>query len=310
MSKISVVIPLYNKEKTIQSTLESVLKQSIPPHEILVINDGSTDESVRIIKHLNIPELNLIYQKNQGAAAARNTGIKQAKGDFIAFLDADDYWYPNYLETICSLIEAHPKQAVFATALEVENKVRIFSSQYSIKNYEPHKIYGVNYFTASLQTSILSSSSTVIKKEICNQIGLFNTKYTSGQDTDFWIRIGLQYLIVFSSRICVRYNFEPESLSNRSKKLQSKPNYEEYIEIEKENLPLKRFLDNNRFSLAILAKLDGDKSGFKKMYSQIDLKNMNLKKYLLLKMPLIALQAALKIQHFLMKFNIYLTAFK
>lgn len=310
MPNISVVIPLYNKVETIQSTLESVLKQTIPPYEIVVIDDGSTDESVQIIRHLNIPKLSLVQQKNKGAAAARNAGIKQAKGDFIAFLDADDYWHPNHLEVIRSLIETYPEQSVFATALEVENKVRIFPSHYSIENFEPHKIYCLNYFTASLQTSVLSSSNTVIKKEICERIGLFNPNYISGQDTDFWIRIGLRYSIIFSSTICVRYNFEPGSLSNRSKNLQTKPSYEQYLEIEKVNLPLKIFLDNNRFSLAILAKLDGDKKGFKKMYEQIDLKNMNFKKRLLLKMPQVVLQAALKFQHFLMGFNIYLTAFK
>lgn len=310
MSKISVVIPLFNKEKTIQSTLKAVLSQTSPVYEIVVVNDGSTDESAKIVTELNIPNLSLIRQKNQGAAAARNTGIQQAKGDFIAFLDADDYWYPNYLEEIEKLIETYPEEHVFATALEVGKKNGVFPASYSIDTYKKNETYRLNYFKASLQVSVLHSSSTVIKKEIISRVGLFNANFPSGEDTDFWIRIGLHFPVIFSSNICVRYNFVPNSLSNRSKKLRTKPTYENYKEEEKENIPLKRFLDNNRYALAILAKLDHDKKGFQKMRKEITMENMNYKKRILLKTPRFLLKFALQLQQFLMKFGVYLTAFR
>lgn len=310
MSKITVVIPLFNKATTIQSTLKAVLAQTKPVHEIVVVNDGSTDNGVEVVEKMNIPNLSLVHQKNQGAAAARNTGIKNVKSDFIAFLDADDYWHQNYLEEIEKLIETYPDEHVFATALEVEKKNGVFPASYSIDAYKKEETYRLNYFKASLQASILHSSSTVIKKEIIDTVGLFNVNFPSGQDTDFWIRIGLHFPVIFSSKICVRYNFVPNSLSLRSKKLRTKPTYENYKKEEKENPPLKRFLDNNRYALAILAKLDNDTKGFQKMKEEINLENMNYKKRFLLKMPRVLLKFAIQTQQFLMKFGIYLTAYR
>lgn len=309
MSKISVVIPLYNKARNIRATLESVRAQTFPAFEIIVINDGSTDQSVAIVQNMNLPNLRLISQENQGAAAARNTGIKAAKGDFVALLDADDFWYPSYLSEINALILKFPKETVFATAVEVEKKNKIFPSIYSIMDCEANQNYCLNYFSASLKASLLTSSSVVFRKNICEKIGYFNTDYASGQDTDFWIRIGLHFRVVFSSKILVRYNYIPNSLSHRSTTLNTKPNFDRYRSLEKDNLPLKHFLDNNRFSLALLAKLAGDQKGFRKLSGQIDIQNMNLKKRILLKMPASLLRLIKKIQFFLLRFNLYFSPF-
>ena len=106
--KISVVIPLYNKRTSVIRALNSVLSQTIQPEEIIVVNDGSTDGSEQLVNELNHPLVRLINQPNAGVSAARNRGIKEAKGDWIAFLDADDEWMPEYLETIKSLSEKYP----------------------------------------------------------------------------------------------------------------------------------------------------------------------------------------------------------
>ena len=113
---ISVVIPLYNKEKQIAKTLQTVLNQTYQDFEIVIVNDGSTDGSVDEVKKFLNPRIRLINQKNGGVSAARNRGIEEAKGEYIAFLDADDVWDIEHLEVLYQLILAYPKNGAYATA--------------------------------------------------------------------------------------------------------------------------------------------------------------------------------------------------
>ena len=105
---ISVIIPLYNKEKQIAKTLQTVLNQTYQNFEIVIVNDGSTDRSVDEVKKFLNSRIRLINQKNGGVSAARNRGIKEAKGEYLAFLDADDIWQNNYLQTQIDLICKYP----------------------------------------------------------------------------------------------------------------------------------------------------------------------------------------------------------
>ena len=98
----SVVIPLYNKGREIARTLGGVAAQTYTPLEVIVVDDGSTDDSARVVEGLDLPGVRLIRQPNGGVSAARNRGIAEAKGDYIALLDADDYWKPEYLERTLS----------------------------------------------------------------------------------------------------------------------------------------------------------------------------------------------------------------
>ena len=105
---ISVIIPLYNKEKQVAHTLESVLSQTFQRFEIVVVNDGSTDNSVAEVEKIGDSRIRLIHQKNGGVSAARNRGIEDSKYELLAFLDADDEWKPEYLEAQYNLFEKYP----------------------------------------------------------------------------------------------------------------------------------------------------------------------------------------------------------
>ena len=112
--RFSVVIPLYNKRRYVRDTLQSVLAQSYPRFEIIVVDDGSTDESVEIVKSINDNRIRVIEQRNSGVSVARNRGVWEAKERYVAFLDADDWWHPDYLQRMVRLIEECPKAGLYA----------------------------------------------------------------------------------------------------------------------------------------------------------------------------------------------------
>lgn len=284
MPKFSVVISVYNKEKYIFNTLQSILNQTFRDFEMVVLDDGSTDNSKEEILKIQDKRLKFYSEKNRGAGAGRNFVIKKATGDYIALLDADDYWFPFYLSEQNKLIEKYPAESVFATAQEVKNGKYVHPREYSLPaNFQKEGV--VNYFQASTLSSILHSSSTVIKRTIFEKTGYYNPTIKSGQDTDLYIRIGLNYSVVFSKKICSSYRIIENSLFRSSSSLKEKIKFDRYASLEKENQQLKKFLDLNRFSLAIFAKTHNDKNGFKKLKHEIDIENLNSKQKFILRLP-------------------------
>lgn len=283
MIYFSVIIPLFNKEKFIEATLRSVLEQSFTNFEIIVINDGSTDSSAEIIKKFTDFRIRYFSKENEGVSAARNYGIEKAEGEFIAFLDADDYWYPVFLEKMFQNIKKHPEQKVFSAAIEIETSKSVFPAQYSIAKTSDCEI--VNYFSGSCKETVICTSCAVFDKSIFDEIGNFDTQIKSGQDTDLWIRIGLVYPVVFSWKILARYVYDENSLSKNLNHLNSKVDFNKFKELEKTNPLLKKFLDLNRFSMAIKFKLSGNKEAYKNYYAAIELNNLGIKKRTLLLLP-------------------------
>lgn len=276
MPFFSVIIPLYNKENFIENTLKSVLNQKFTDFEIIIVNDGSTDKSEEKLLRFKDSRIQYFCKENEGVSIARNYGIKKAESDYITFIDADDYWYPDFLEEIFKNIKLFPEQKVFTAAIEIETSKNIFPAQYSIQKTGNFEL--VNYFKASIKESIIWTSSAVFHKSIFTEIGNFDPKIKSGQDTDLWIRIGLVYPVLFSWKILARYVYDESSLSKNANLLNSKINFSKFTEQEKTNSDLKYFLDLNRFSLAVKSKLVSNKSLFSYYYKEIDLKKMSLKK--------------------------------
>ncbi|WP_337964724.1 glycosyltransferase family A protein [uncultured Flavobacterium sp.] len=294
MAFFSVIIPLYNKENFIENTIKSVLNQTFQDFEIIVINDGSTDKSEE--KLLQFKDLRIQYfsKDNEGVSIARNYGVEKAKSNFITFLDADDYWYPNFLKVMHEATQLFPEQKVFSGAIEIETSKKTFPATYSIQKKGDFEL--VNYFHGSLKTTAICTSCAVFDKDLFNEIGLFDPKIKSGQDTDLWIRIGLIYPVVFSWKILARYVYDENSLSKNNNFLNSKMDFSKFSELEKTNADLKLFLDLNRFSLAIKSKLVSDKAMFDYYYKGIDLKKISFKKRFLLQLPPFFLQFLIQIK--------------
>jgi glycosyltransferase involved in cell wall biosynthesis len=305
----SIVIPLYNKEKFIQTTLKSVLNQTFIDFEIIVVNDGSTDNSEEVISQINDKRVHYFCKINEGVSSARNFGIEKAKGDYICLLDADDYWEPDFLFEFHSVIHKNGNHNVFSCAIKIEIENKTYSGKYSLPNKTEIQI--LNYFEASKYQSIISSSSVIFKRCVFEKIGLFDTKIKMDEDTDFWIRVGIEYPIIFINKeLAIYKNTDTRSLSKLKKTFRQSLNYSKFIEMEKKNLPLKHFLDLNRFSDAIKAKIYNDSESFNSFYKAINKKNLSFKKRVLLKLPKIFLSILIKSQQIAAQLGLTSSVFK
>lgn len=205
---ISVVIPLYNKEKQIAKTIESVLAQTYQDFEIVIVNDGSTDGSVAEVEKIPDTRIRLINQKNSGVSVARNRGIAEAKGEFIALLDGDDLWMPTYLETHMSLTHKYPECDVFAVNYEFKNTAGKTTSTIIRKlPFTGEDGVLTNYFeVASCSHPPICSISIMVRKGIFDSIDGFPTGIKSGEDLLTWARLACRYKIAYAKDVCAIYN--------------------------------------------------------------------------------------------------------
>ena len=205
----SVVIPLYNKEYSIESCIKSVISQVLLPSEIIVINDGSTDNSCAIVEKFFFKEIEsgfikLVTQENKGVSAARNAGVKIAQSDLICFLDADDEWADDFLESILLLTDRFPDAGVYCLQHQTKKLNFVGANQSSY----PVGYIGLvdNFFKRSLKGSLLNSSKICVKKEAIFNVGGFPDGKKSGEDLIVWIKLAKLYSIAFYNKICVTVN--------------------------------------------------------------------------------------------------------
>jgi glycosyltransferase involved in cell wall biosynthesis len=205
----SVIIPLYNKEQYVAQTLRSILDQTYQNFEIIVVDDGSTDNSVAEVRKFHDGRIRIISQQNGGVSVARNRGIAEAKYNLIAFLDADDLWEKDFLETLVKLEQKYPQCSVFAlnyTILSYNNTIRPL-----IINGLPERFQdGImnNYFQiASKSDPILCASSIMVRKHAIEAIGGFPIGIRAGEDLLTWARL--------AARFDIAYSIEPKAIFNR-----------------------------------------------------------------------------------------------
>lgn len=310
MAFFSIVISLYNKADYIQNTLKSVLNQTFTDYEVIIINDGSTDNSVTKVLEFNDSRIQLYNQKNQGASIARNLGIEKAKYDYIAFLDADDLWKADHLETLNTLIQNFPNVGIFASRYEL-----VFKNG---KNYIP-KFKGLSadfegiipdYFETSLPYPVATSSSIVIPKYVFKKTGNFKPGISSGQDVDMWIRIALKYPVAISNNITASYLHYIENSLSKTPILEKKlKDFNDYKEQEENNSSLKKYLDIYRIEYALQYKIVGENKKSEELFKNILKQNISFKTKAIYFLPRYILIFLLKIKKLLRKngfnFSIY-----
>ena len=299
MPKISVVIPLYNKENFIKETLESVLNQTFTDFEVLIINDCSTDNSVKVISEYEDKRIKIIaHPINKGLSAARNTGILNSNSDYIAFLDGDDIWEPKYLEVIEELINNFSEASAFATNyFEDINGKKYKPSNYSLFFTETY--WGIlDFFKINLQKVLFVPSSFCIKKSTFDVIGMYNEKITFCEDVDFNIRFNLNFKIAFSNlRLCNYRVFSENQIMHGPISNKVLPNYLRYEKENPNNKALKKYLDFERFLVCKRLKLENNSDLFKKYYDEIDWNNFNVKQKLILLLPRFILVLLIKLKN-------------
>ncbi len=226
--EISVVIPLYNKKKTVLRALNSVLQQTFLPQEIIVVNDGSTDGSDKLIAaELNHPLIQLVNQQNAGVSAARNKGIELAKSKWISFLDADDFWDESYLETISTLHIKFPKAKVLASNYKFQDHSGNFSNtrlnKFSFNNQQEGLL--VNYFEVAAHSSPpICSSAVVVSQLALLNIGGFPLGIKSGEDLITWAKLAVQNNIAYTTKALATFVLDPaHSYEKKPSRLPQKP---------------------------------------------------------------------------------------
>lgn len=212
---ISIVIPLYNKEKSIVATLQSVLAQTYTDYEVIIVDDGSTDGSADIVREyvrtLQIDDFKIQFlsQDNAGVSAARNRGIWEARGEYVTFIDADDLWASDYLETLVSLIKDFPNAGLYAIGYRVINSPTMPSrEQIDAVNKNAFRGPVDNPWIEDMDLYI---GSTCSSKERMIRVGLMDTRMTHGEDLDFCWRLILDGGLVRNKRCCAFYRVDAEN---------------------------------------------------------------------------------------------------
>ena len=208
--KFSVVIPLYNKEHYIEATIRSVLNQTCQDFEVLVVDDGSKDHSLALARKFESDRVRIIPQENQGVSVARNTGILNAQGEFICFLDADDEWRPEYLAIIDELTVNYPESAIFVTAYAVNmgNGKINYSTRLELET----GCLPSYWLTLAKGYDFVWTSATTMRRDTLMEAGLFKPGEKIGQDLDMWARVArINPRVAYSNHICVNYNRAAEA---------------------------------------------------------------------------------------------------
>lgn len=219
----SIVIPVFNKQNVLPTTLDSVLKQKEENFEVIIIDDGSSDNSLSVLQpFLNDHRFRVIEQKNMGVAVARNRGVQEASHDWVAFLDADDWWHPDYLSSLRNMIELDPKCEFAATSffskpdsfnwepqawqLKGEGDMEV------IKDLPSRWMMGIPFFTSSICLS---------RRLLNKQDTLFKEGESNGEDLDLWFRLAEQVSIrLLKSSLVVYRADQKSSLTSEHDKLE------------------------------------------------------------------------------------------
>ncbi|VXD23286.1 glycosyltransferase [Planktothrix paucivesiculata] len=212
MTLISVIIPVYNGEKTIKETILSVLNQTFKDWELIIINDGSTDSTMEIIAQIQNSRIRVFNCENAGLAKSRNRGIDHAQGEFISFLDSDDLWTTDKLETQFQALKKHPEAAVAYSWTDYIDQSNQFL--HSGRHITKHG----NVYSELLVCNFLENgSNALIRKQVFAHVGQFDTSLTAGEDWDMWFRLAAVYPFVGVPAVQVLYRVSATSMSAKIK---------------------------------------------------------------------------------------------
>lgn len=291
--KYSVIIPLYNKERHIYNAINSVFSQEINDFELIVVDDGSYDSSVDIVKQIEDERIRVISQTNSGVSVARNKGIENARGDYIALLDADDEWLPNHLSSFDKMIDLYPEAGLYATAYRlVVNNEHVDPWNGRLNSFD--EIQTLNYFKESYDNNRVlpvHTSAVCIPNRVFKLIGGFAVGHGLGEDLDMWGRIALQYQVIFTNKPSSLYHMDSDNRSTDKKPPDEFPFVSYYRDSflknkYTDNIYIKEYVVRQQFIVVKKLLKIGENSNARAILSSVDTK---IQKRKLLKYYLISL---------------------
>jgi glycosyltransferase involved in cell wall biosynthesis len=209
MPLISVILPTYNRAWSLKRAIDSVFAQTVTNFELIVVNDGSIDETNAILKEYQ-GRIQIINQENLGASAARNAGISTARGEYVAFLDSDDEWLKHKLEAQLLFFEREPDYQMVQTTERWIRKGKFVNIP------DTHKKVAGFIFEPSLKQCMVTCSSGMMKKKLLDEVGLFNESLPACEDYDLWLRIVWKYPVgLIEKDHLVRHGGHADQLSSR-----------------------------------------------------------------------------------------------
>ncbi len=311
MPFFSVIIPVYNKEKFIEKTLQSVLNQTFSDFEVIVIDDFSSDKSLNLAEKFVSENLRIIQHKeNKGLSATRNTGIVNSNGVVMAFLDADDTWEVGYLEKIHSLHIKFPEAKLLAT-----NYTDVFANNSTMtpKNFfiqNEDDILIDNFFEVSCSKPIYFPGSLCVFKSVFENVGFYDEEITFAEDIDFNIRANNKFKLAYSPKSFVKYvQFSENQITNSSFKNKKIPNLNKYENYARNNSSLKKYLDFNRYIFVKMYKQENCLEKANELIKEINPNSLNFKQKILLHSPSFFLIYLKKIKHFLIQKGIIISSY-
>jgi glycosyltransferase involved in cell wall biosynthesis len=210
---VSVIIPTYNRSSLLLEALDSVFKQTFPDFELIVIDDGSIDGTAKALTPYK-DRIVYNFQNNQGVSAARNRGIRMARGPWIAFLDSDDLWLPEKLESQIRFFSQYPEALICQT-----EEIWIRHGR-RVNPLKKHRKYSGNIFAPSLRLCLVSPSAVMIKKDLFEQVGFFDETLPACEDYDLWLRISARFpIFLIEPPLVIKRGGHPDQLSRTTRAL-------------------------------------------------------------------------------------------
>ncbi len=286
----SVIIPAYNAEKFIETSVNSVLSQTYRDFELIIVDDGSRDGTSKKIAEYNDDRIKYVYQENGGVSSARNKGICISKGEFICFLDSDDEWKACHLETLSDLIEKYENCGMYITGYDIRlhTGTIVHKSGQIFRHLDSEHMMSDDGFSVLLKYGYFFNTNTVCcRKEVFDKVGLFELGVKNGEDDDMWFRIFSYYAVAISKKVTTVYDrsncgatgqrrdVEECVFMSRVDGLLSSSEMPRY---RKDSLLI--WVERHKLSQARKHILNGNKSEARRLLRTVDFQKSDKKKYL------------------------------
>jgi glycosyltransferase involved in cell wall biosynthesis len=212
VTSVSVIIPTFNRAMRTARAVASVLYQTCTDYELIVVDDGSQDNTEEVLRQFGRRLRYIALPYNRGVSAARNRGIRESEAPWIAFLDSDDYWLPRKLEVQTAFFRTHPEAAISQT-----QEVWIRNGRYANPKRRHRKLSG-DVFAPSLRLCLVSPSAVMLRRSLMEDVGLFDENLPVCEDYDLWLRIACRHPVhLIEDRLIVKEGGHPDQLSSRYK---------------------------------------------------------------------------------------------